>query len=370
MSKNKLLIFFLKFFFYYFINLFYFKKKVVNKDGIVIIKLDGIGDYILFRNFISEIRKKNEYQNTNITLVGNYNFRKLSQKLDKGIVNNFIWVNKNKFLRDIFYRINILIKLNTYSYSVLLHPTFSRDFFVSDWISNFIKAKIKITFFGDLANQYDYEKKISDNYYNYLIKFNLSSRFDFFKYKYFFEFFLKKKIKIKKTFINKNYINTPINLKNYISFFVASPGWAADNKKKIYSLNNYISLAKLIERKYSCKIIFLGGKENILDQNLIPSNYINLIGKTDLVQLLEIIRKSKLLISGDTCAHHMAAAVNTNCVVIGSGPFPGRFIPYPKSFDIKHKSIFNKNKNSNYFFDVNNIKVTKVMKIIEKNLSK
>ena len=108
MSKKKLLIFFFKFFLYHLINFFYFKKKVIDKDGIVIIKLDGIGDYILFRNFISEIRKKNEYQNTNITLVGNYNFRKLSQKLDKGIVNNFIWVNKNKFLRDIFYRINIL----------------------------------------------------------------------------------------------------------------------------------------------------------------------------------------------------------------------------------------------------------------------
>jgi ADP-heptose:LPS heptosyltransferase len=369
MSKNKPLIFFLKFFLYHFINFFYLKKKVVNKkDSIIIIKLDGIGDYILFRNFISEIRKKINYQNTNITLVGNYNFRKLSQKLDKGIINNFIWVNKNKFLYNIFYRINILIKLNTSSYSVLLHPTFSRDFFVSDWISNFIKAKIKITFFGDLTNQYDYEKKIGDNYYNYLIKFNLSSRFDFFKYKYFFEFFLKKKIKLKKTFINKNYINMPTNLKNYISFFVAPPGWAADDKKKIYSLNNYISLARLIKRKYSCKIIFLGGKENILDQNLIPNNYINLIGKLDLVQLVEVIRKSKLLISGDTCAHHMAAAVNTSCIVIGSAPLPGRFTPYPKSFDIKHKSILNKNKNSNYFFDVNNIKVTKVMKIVEQIL--
>jgi len=363
-------IFIIKYSFYYFIDIFFNKKKKINNNSIVIVKLDGIGDYILFRNFLSEIRKTKKNKYSKITLVGNVNFKNLSEMLDMSVIDNFIWINKHKFLYNLFYRIYILKKLNIFQYSTLLHPTFSRDFFISDWISNFIDAKNKISFWGDFSNQSTYEKKIANNQYNYLLECKKVNKFDFYKNKYFFEYFLQKKIKINKTFITKSYISLPINYKNYISFFIAAPGWAAGDKKNIYSLNNYISLARLIEKKYNHKIIFLGGKENITDQNLIPNNYINLIGKTDLVQLVEVIRKSKLLISGDTCAHHMAAAVNTNCVVIGTGPHPGRFIPYPKSFNIKHKSILNKNKNSNYFFDVNNIKVSKIMKIVEQILSK
>jgi hypothetical protein len=52
------------------------EKHITSNKNLLLIKTDVIGDYILFRNFISEIRKKTKYQNANITLVGNYNFRK------------------------------------------------------------------------------------------------------------------------------------------------------------------------------------------------------------------------------------------------------------------------------------------------------
>jgi ADP-heptose:LPS heptosyltransferase len=247
----------------------------------------------------------------------------------------------------------------------MLHPTFSRDFFISDWISNFIESQKKISFFGDCSNQLYYSKKISDTFYNYLIKCHKNFKFDFFKNKIFFETFLKKKIKINKTFIKKNWINNKFRFRNYISFFVT-----AGNYNRMYSLENFILLAKFIKDKYKYQIIFLGGNENNLYKNFNTNSHINLIGKTNLNELVEIIRNSKLLISNDTCAHHIAAAVNTNCIVVGSGPHKGRFLPYPRSFNIIHKSILDKNNSSNFPQNINNIKPIQLMQIVKKVLEK
>jgi ADP-heptose:LPS heptosyltransferase len=361
----KYLFFLIKFFFYYFVNFFCTKKIRYFKDSIIIIKLDGIGDYILFRNFLSEIKKNKKYKDTNITLVGNIAFKELAEVLEKKIVDHFIWIDKKKFLFNLLYRLRILKKLSKNSYTLLLHPTFSRDFFVSDWISNFITSKKKISFLGDCSNQLYYVKKISDSYYNYLIKNNKLNKFDFFKYKNFFENFLKTKIQIQRTSIEKNYSSKHFKFRNYICFFVT-----AGSINRMYSLKNFMLLAELIKNNYKYKIIFLGGNENNLDQNFNNKNYVNLINKTNLNQLTEIIRNSKLLISNDTCAHHIAAAVNTSCIVLGKGLHHGRFLPYPKSFNVVHKSIVGKNSSPNCLKSINNINPIKVMRIVKKVLKK
>jgi ADP-heptose:LPS heptosyltransferase len=78
------------------------------------------------------------------------------------------------------------------------------------------------------------------------------------------------------------------------------------------------------------------------------------------------------LISNDTCAHHIAAATNTNCLVIYAGLHYGRFLPYPKNIYTKHKVIMhpkiNKNlskKNLFNYQDINNIKTKDILKKIK-----
>jgi ADP-heptose:LPS heptosyltransferase len=361
----KYLFFLIKSLFYFFFNFFCTEKIQYLKESIVVIKLDGIGDYILFRNFLSEIKKDKKYKDANITLIGNVAFKELAEVLEKKIVDHFIWIDKKKFLFNLIYRFKILKNLNKFSYKLLLHPTFSRDFFVSDWISNFITSKKKISFFGDCSNQLFHAKKISDGYYNYLIKHNKLNKFDFFKYKNFFEIFLEKKIKIQRTFIKKNHLSNYYKFRNYISFFVT-----AGAMNRMYSLKNFILLAGLIENNYKYKIIFLGGNENNLAQNFNNNNYVNLINKTNLNQLTEIIRNSKLLISNDTCAHHISAAVNTDCIVLGTGLHHGRFLPYPKSFNVIHESIVSKNSSTNFSKNINNINPSQIMRIVKKILKK
>ncbi len=61
--------------------------KIPPSNSLLIVRLDAIGDYILFRNFLKVIRNSEKFNNYTITLCG-----------------NTLW-------KDIFYEYHILIQI-------------------------------------------------------------------------------------------------------------------------------------------------------------------------------------------------------------------------------------------------------------------
>jgi ADP-heptose:LPS heptosyltransferase len=57
---------------------------------------------------------------------------------------------------------------------------------------------------------------------------------------------------------------------------------------------------------------------------------LDLTGKTDLVQMLTVLKNAACLISVDTGSVHLAAAVQCPVFAIFNGRHYGRFAPYPK----------------------------------------
>ncbi len=367
----KLYIFFYIKYFYYkitniIVNIIFLKEKKNKNNDLIIIKTDNIGDYILFRNFLPILRKDKKFHKSKITLVANEACKNLFSTFDKKFVNKVIWVDRNKFLYNLIYRVKLLIKLRSLNYDSLICPMYSRDFFISDWISDWIISQKKISYAGDISNQHQFQKKISDFWYDDLFKNeNKKIIFEFENNKKFIEFFLKKKIFIKKTFFKIQKFK--FKFKNYICLFVD-----AGQAKRKYSIDNFSQIANKLLEKTNFKIIFLGRSKNDLDNMSSNKNFIDLRQKTSLKDLVEIISRSKLLISNDTCAQHIAAATNTNCLVICVGFHYGRFLAYPKGIYPKHHVIthprIKKNllKHNLYKYqDINNIKTKNVLKKIE-----
>jgi ADP-heptose:LPS heptosyltransferase len=70
-------------------------------------------------------------------------------------------------------------------------------------------------------------------------------------------------------------------------------------------------------------------------------DYIDLVGKTSLVDLLHIFSNSDLMLTNETSAPHLAIALGrTNVFVIYSGIHCGRFTPYPKEVYDKYNVIY------------------------------
>ena len=65
-----------------FVDLFVFPNSKIKTGSLLLIRLDSIGDYVLFRNFIRELKTSEKYKNHHITLLGNASWKAVAEKLD------------------------------------------------------------------------------------------------------------------------------------------------------------------------------------------------------------------------------------------------------------------------------------------------
>ena len=101
-----------------------------------------------------------------------------------------------------------------------------------------------------------------------------------------------------------------------------------------WSVENYAAAANYARKKYGCKVILTGGPSEIERQygrtivNLCGEGTVNLIGKTNLKELLAIIDTANVLISPDSGPVHMATAVGTPVIGLYATSNPDRSGPY------------------------------------------
>ena len=128
-TKSKIII---KLIIYFIINLLIRPSKKIKSKSLALIRLDAIGDYILFRNFIEILKKSKKYKNYSITLIGNSAWKNLTTEFDNKFIDNFIWIDRNRFSKDLIYRYNKLKEITSSGYEVVISPVFSRTFFFDD----------------------------------------------------------------------------------------------------------------------------------------------------------------------------------------------------------------------------------------------
>ena len=352
-------------------------------NSLVILRMDAIGDYILFRNFIEVIATSSKYKNYSITLIGNSLWSKIAEELDKDWIHDFIWIDPNKFQKDFSYRKQKVKELRMYQYSLLFHPVSSRDYYVAESISYFIEAKEKVTVKGDTLNISSWQKKKSDKGYDFFLNNPENVRFEFLKNLKLIEDFLGTELHtifgIDRSGIA---ISRPLQEK-YILLFI---GGSADFKK--WSNKNWVDLIEKILSNYSHSIVLAGGPDDLQAGLAIKGKYkdekrvINLCGKTTLLELITLISTTEWMISNETSAPHIAAAQGVPVLVLSNGNHYGRFLPYPQSVFDKHFSIFSieieEEENEDVLYDkyadgsdlsIDSIQVDAVFNNISKNLT-
>lgn len=310
------------------------KQHSVKNKNLLVIKLDAIGDYVLFRNFLEILHHSAKYQDYKITFCGSDYVRDLAEKLDGEYVDEFIWINKTK----IFYRPLYLFKIATClfgRFSVVLQATYSRDL-IGDVLVKFSGASERIGFSGDWNNQGASEKKRTDTWYTKLITVSEANVFEFYKNKEFFEKVCEEKIYLASPVINVKKL--PVNCldreflkisKDYIVFF---PG--SRNHLRRFSPSGFGAIANYLQKKYSCSLVVSG---SLSDQKIAmaiktssSANIIDLSGQTNLLELAALIVGARLLISNDTAAVHIAMALGVKTIVLSQFDRYYRFVPYPE----------------------------------------
>jgi ADP-heptose:LPS heptosyltransferase len=124
----------------------------------------------------------------------------------------------------------------------------------------------------------------------------------------------------------------PANLQIEGSYFIVFPGasWAG----RQWPVEQFVEVLVALQRHHGWTPVLCGASnEAALCQAIVRAATVNCIilaGKTDLGELVEVIRGARLLISNETSAVHVAAAVGTPAVCVLGGGHYGRFMPYPE----------------------------------------
>lgn len=126
---------------------------------------------------------------------------------------------------------------------------------------------------------------------------------------------------------------------------VALHPWTSDPIKE-WPLHNYRQLLDKLLNIKDIKVVIIGGKEELKKSRCYDGpagkNVVDLTGKTSLIELAALLKRSKLLISGDSGPIHLACAVGTQVLAIFRSDIQGktaqRWGPWGKGHIVIEKS--------------------------------
>ena len=327
----------------YFINSIFdilLKCKKTERDdfSIVLIKIDGIGDFIIWLDSIRQLERS--FGNEKVLLVCTQKVFDLADKIS--FFNKIITVDIDKYRSRFFYRFSFLKKLNCFLFEKAISTIYSRDFVVDDLIHN-MNAKIKIGYDGNYEYLREWQRKIVNKWYTQLVPKSGE--------------LLKSELELNAHFISI-LCDVPFNPQlplykgdlsldsdfpqNYCVFFLS-----AGDGYRAWSVTNYVAVAN--KMRYNGTIVLLGyGRDDELRAihfigKLKKRNYINLVNNSSLLESLAIVSHADFVVGNDSAGIHMAVAVHTPSVCIAPGAHYGRFVPYPSFLPDKKfhpKTIF------------------------------
>ncbi len=300
-----------------------------HESRLLIIKFDELGDYILFRDYLKVIRHSKKFRTYKITLAGNVKWKELSEHFDGSNYDEAIWIDKKKFITNIIYRKIIFNKIYNRNFDTVLNPSSSRNFLTDDSLVRVAKAAKSIGFVSDTANSPKLILFLSDSFYSRNMLLPKDCYFEFYRNKYFFETLLEEEINLIAPYLG---VDNRKEKEKQQKFVLVSPG--AGIKYRQWSARNYAIISNYINKNYGYKLKIIGGEsERDISIKIINHSEIteieDLTGKTSLLELIDTIASSGLVITNDTGTSHISAALGIKTLVISNGSRFGRFNPYP-----------------------------------------
>jgi len=306
------------------------------RPRLLIIKTDAIGDYILFRNFIEIINSSASFKGYGIDVLGNELWQDIAPKYDSRFITNFIFINPDDLYYSPIRALRLSIKLFRGNYQTVLQPAFSRTF-INDGLAGFTAAKNIIGFEGDTERMNAIHKLKTDIFYTQRVTLPENITFEFDRSRFFIEQVLGHNVNIDGPFLNID--------KGNRDGIIIFPG--AGVSKRRWEAEKFVALIRLILRESKHQIYLAGDIRevetgNYLMANLPVGRVNNLTGKTSLNQLIELIGNATLVVSNETSAIHISAAVKTPVVCILGGGHFGRFAPYPFLIEASPACVYEK----------------------------
>ena len=328
------------------------KKKENEKKQVLILANLGLGDAMNFLSVAEKYRKlypKKEYE---ITLYVSNHLDELMKKETE--FDNVELVPFNQIVTDIKKRIALIKKIRQKYYDAIIDIMGVTGCTPSMYLMASAVADEKISIINktySICPKF-FQKKI----YTKLIEIN-DKKITNIEY---YHHLANELLNIKDDNIKFHKIKEiKLNIELPKEYYIVYPSASLDKKKWEYE--KYAELIERIYAKTKLPVVFCGTNSDIKDVEEVTKNikiekYINILGKTSVLEFIEVIRRAKFVITNDTGAYHIALGLEVPVSIITGGYTYDGFVtynfknnPYKKPYIITDKrECFNCNSNCKY----------------------
>ena len=309
-----------------------FTKRNPKSNELLIIRPDGIGDIIVWLDTAKEYKRI--FKNHRLTLLCNSECVELIHKLK--YFDSIISINQRKFGRSIIYRFLLFRNIAKSGYHTIISTRYSRHYFCDDAIVRISGAAERIGFDSDLSNITLKQKIAGDRLYTNLIKAKKITLHELERNAEFirgigFKNFTCGIPKLPDKVLPKNILKE--QKEQIDAYCVLFPGAGAYYRR--WPIKRFSEIVIRTHEHIGLACIICGSSgDKILASEILNAtpgvHMIDMTGKASILELATIIRDAAAVITNETSAAHIAAAVSTPAVCILGGGHYGRFMPIPE----------------------------------------
>lgn len=309
------------------------RKRSGDRKRVVFVKMDGIGDLIIWTAAFSLIEKAYPAKDFELILVSNERNRDLAETA--GLFERKLYVDAKAFASSPGYRFRKHREIRALGADIVINPRTTRDFLWGDSIVRCSGAPVRIGNAGINNLMSPLQERISARWYTQLRPgpaagiHELAANVEFLGAD---ATAIERPEEIKTSTSPESIAGLPTD--DYAVIFVG-----AFTEDKRWPVAKFAEAARLISSENGIKIVLCGGpgEEELGGEfaRYFDGEFVDLIGRSTLTELSAIISGAKLIISNDTSAGHIAVAQGCPAVIITPGNHVGRYYPYPEQLGAK-----------------------------------
>ncbi len=297
------------------------------RDRLLIIRLDDIGDYLLFRNQLGMYRRSARWGTHLITLLGNASWKPLFDEFDAGTVDDVLWVDKARYLESAPYRLSIWAQLRGRGFETVIAPSRTRPLLLDDLCR---LAAAPLHSFG-AVNTYEHSdwNRVSDGLYEKLFSPADTQLHEFFFNAQFSTWICGAPDRAGRPELDaqhgRPHASPPAADAGVICFL------GANTRSRRWPAKRWIEFIRLLGTRYPGKVILAGNgsAEQAIAANVqADTGAESIVGRVSLVDLVQRVAAARAVVSNDTMAAHLGVSCHRPTVIIANGVNYERFTDY------------------------------------------
>lgn len=300
---------------------------------VLFVKLDGIGDFILWIDAARALAQHYRNEGKSPILVVDSFCADLAESL--GIFDQVIAFNQPRVARSPLFRIQTIRRIRGLGCTLAIQPTYSRVFMGGDAIIHFCGARQRIGSTGNHSLISEAHKRVSDNWYTQLIPASDGPRMELIRNAEFVRGLLGIDFKARVPDLTPVLSSWTLpqcasEISHDEGYYVLFPGANVPGRR--WPLDKFRQVAKFLYKETGWRGIVCGGPgdshlaASLCEESSVP--LLNWTGRTTVSELAVTFHKAKLLVANETSAVHLAEAVKLPSVCLLGGGHFGRFVPY------------------------------------------